>query len=191
MISRKIEKICKDFTKIENYEKAIADDSRWECHHRLETHFSDGTPRPANAKLLREELVALGMYWDRPPEELIFLSKSEHVSWHASGYNYCKGRHLSEDHKQKISEGNKGKQRTSEQRERYSAAAKKRGISPETRAKMVANRHWQPTAEYRNAISKAFKNRKWWNNGVINRREFECPEGFVPGRLPFSKSIPD
>ncbi len=27
------------------------------------------------------------------------------------------------------------------------------------------------------------KNRKWYNNGVINKLVTQCPEGFVPGRL--------
>lgn len=188
MINRKIEKICKDFTKIENYEKAIADNSRWECHHRLETHFSDGTPRPANAKLLREELVALGMYWDRPPEELIFLSKSDHTSWHASGYNYCKGRHLSEEHKRNISKSNKGKKHKPMSDETKKKLSEVHKGKPWTEAQRQSHGKWKPSESYREAVSKAFSGRKWWNNGIINRREFECPEGFVPGRLPFRKS---
>ena len=31
-------KYCKDYVKIENYEKAIKDSFKWECHHRLETN---------------------------------------------------------------------------------------------------------------------------------------------------------
>lgn len=34
---------CKDYKNIENYEKAAAENFKgWECHHRLETHNSDG-----------------------------------------------------------------------------------------------------------------------------------------------------
>ena len=37
---------CKDYQNIENYEKAKADNLKgWECHHRLETHNSDGERR--------------------------------------------------------------------------------------------------------------------------------------------------
>lgn len=32
-------------------------------------------------------------------------------------------------------------------------------------------------------ISKAIKGSHIYNNGIINKRAFECPEGFVPGKL--------
>ena len=52
---------------IENYDKAIADKTQvWECHHRREEFYS------------YKELIERGEYFDRPPEELIFLTKSEH-----------------------------------------------------------------------------------------------------------------
>ena len=84
MISRQnVKKFCKDFTKIENYEEATRDTTQiWECHHRLETHFSDGTQRPLHCQIRMRELVALEMYFDRPPEELIFLTKTEHNRLH-------------------------------------------------------------------------------------------------------------
>jgi len=39
------------------------------------------------------------------------------------------------------------------------------------------------TEETRANISKANKGRKYYNNGVIEVMRFECPEGFVPGRV--------
>lgn len=79
-------KYCTDITKIENYDKAKADNFKgWHCHHRLETHFSDGTRRSNEAQLTVAELKALGMYFDRPPEELIFLTKAQHTSVHFKG----------------------------------------------------------------------------------------------------------
>lgn len=72
---------CREFEKVENYEKAIADkEHTWICHHRLETHFSDGTERPNT--ISREEMIALDMYYDRPADELIFLTKAEHCKVH-------------------------------------------------------------------------------------------------------------
>ena len=103
MISRKqAYKYCKDYTKIENYEQAIKDDETWICHHRLETHFSDGTERPVNARLSLIELIVLGMYYDRPPEEFIFLRRKDHQRLHYKDYK------LSKEHKRKISESQKG-----------------------------------------------------------------------------------
>lgn len=39
------------------------------------------------------------------------------------------------------------------------------------------------TEEQRKAISVRLKNRVWWNNGKINIKAKECPEGFVRGKL--------
>ena len=52
---------------IENYAEAIADDTQfWDCHHRKEEFYSYA------------ELIARGEYFDVPPEDLIFLTESEH-----------------------------------------------------------------------------------------------------------------
>lgn len=96
----RIKEICKDFTKIENYDKAIADDALYVCHHRLETHFSDGTPRPKNAHISRDELQALDMYLSRPPEELIFLTLSEHSKLHNNCTTF--GPHSEKSRKKRI-----------------------------------------------------------------------------------------
>ena len=45
-MSYHLKQYCKDYENIENYEKAKKDDFKgWECHHRLETHTSDGKRR--------------------------------------------------------------------------------------------------------------------------------------------------
>lgn len=33
------------------------------------------------------ELIEMGLYWNRPPEELIFLTSSEHMRLHSTGSN--------------------------------------------------------------------------------------------------------
>ena len=87
--------ICNTPDLIENYDKVIADTERtWECHHRLETHSSDGKKRLTN--LTKRELIALGMYYDRPPEELIFLTKTEHRRLHPHHDNLKKYRDANE-----------------------------------------------------------------------------------------------
>ena len=124
-------RFCKEPEKIENYEKAKADDFKnWECHHRLETHNSDGERRLVD--ITRKELMALDMYYNRPAEELIFLKHSEHQFLH-----------------------HKGKPRSAETRKKLSEAGKGKNI-------------W-------------IKCTHWYNNGKINIRAKECPEGFVPG----------
>lgn len=136
---------CRNPKAIENYGFAISDEKHmWECHHRLETHFSDGTERPRNAQLSQAELKALDMYYDRPPEELIFLTKSEHRSLHS-----------------KIL----GKKWTNEQREKHSKLLKGRP----------------------NVGGDRIQGKKWYTNGFINVREYECPPYFRPGRVGMPK----
>ena len=53
---------CRTPELIENYDKAIADTTQtWDCHHRLETHNSDGERLLANVS--GSELVALDTYY--------------------------------------------------------------------------------------------------------------------------------
>lgn len=73
--------ISEEIEEIENYKVAKEDDFKgWNIHHRLETHNSDGEKRIVN--LTVEELKELGMYFNRPAKELIFLTRSEHAKLH-------------------------------------------------------------------------------------------------------------
>ena len=100
---------CEDISKIENYESAKKDNFKgWVIHHRLETHTSEGERRLVD--ISREELKALGMYYDRPPEELIFMITRDHLILHRKGGpGPNRSKHFSEEHRRKISESNKGK----------------------------------------------------------------------------------
>lgn len=88
----KTEGYCKDYTKIENYEKAIVDTTQtWHCHHRNERFYT------------KQELIDLGLYFDCPPCELIFLTVEEH------GKQYHKGRSdISEKRREHMSKAKKG-----------------------------------------------------------------------------------
>lgn len=182
---------CRTPELIENYDKAIADSTQtWCCHHRLETHNSDGERRLVD--ISSSELIALDMYYDRPPEELIFLTPIEHTSLHKAGKpSPNKGKHLSEETKAKLSAANKGHLVSEETRRKLSEASKGKHHSEETRKKMSETRKGHSVSEEtKKKISEAKKGRicnnkgtKWFNNGQINKRCFECPEGFVPGKL--------
>ena len=173
---------CKEPEKIENYEKAKADDFvGWECHHRLETHMPDGKRRAVD--ITQAELIALGMYYNRPASELIFLTKSEHrlyqkgkkrsaetknkIAAANKGRQPMLGKHHSEETKKKMSEANKGKH-TGEDNPFYG-----KHHSEETRKKM--------REAHKGNINT--KGKHWYNNGKINTMAKECPEGFVPGRI--------
>ena len=161
---------CSDIENVENYQKAKKDNFiGWECHHRLETHNSDGIRRDVD--ISHKELKALRMYWHRPASELIFLTESEHHALRRVSDSTRKklsaakkdenhpnyGKHLSEETKRKICEANKGKPKSDEAKKRMREAKK---------------------GENNPAFGK-----HWFNNGKINKRVKECPKGFVPGRL--------
>ncbi|MCQ2087806.1 MAG: hypothetical protein MJZ37_07075 [Bacilli bacterium] len=72
-----IKSYCRDdITKIENYDKAIADNETWECHHRLELTI-DG-----QFAHTEDSLDRLNMYYHRPYYELILLPLQEHHDIH-------------------------------------------------------------------------------------------------------------
>ena len=149
-MKHEFERYCKDYENIENYEKAKKYNFKgWCCHHRLETHNSDGERRLVDISV--EELKALRMYYKRPASELIFLPLGEHSALHGDGENNpFYGKKHTEEAKNKMREAKKGHL-----------------VSEETRKKM----------------GEANKGTRWFNNGKINKRAKECPEGFIPGML--------
>lgn len=135
------QKFCKDdISRIENYDKAAVDPTQtWVIHHRLELTL-DGEFAHS-----REELKRLGMYYDRPYFELIFLTRCEHQNLHHKGMqrstetkrkmseahkgenNPLYGKHHSDETKRKMSEAHKGRKRkpfTAEHRQKLSEAKK-------------------------------------------------------------------
>ena len=151
---------CKNYENIENYEKALADNFKgWECHHKLETHNSDGERRLVD--ITKKELMALDMYYNRTSSELIFMKHSEHQFLHHKGKTH------SEEAKKKMVEAHKGKHHSEETRKKMAEAKKGKQFSEEHKKK----------------LSEARKGMRWFNNGKINKRAKECPDGFTPGRL--------
>ena len=201
------EKFCKDYTNIENYDKALKDNFKgWNCHHRLETHNSDGERRLVN--ISAAELKALNMYYHRPASELIFLTTREHNPLHHKGNKYSLGKHFSEEtkkklseankgeknpmygkhfseeHKKKLSEANKGRHHSEESKKKMSEAHKGKHHSEESKKKLSeANKGKKLSEETKKKLSEARKGRRWYNNGKISKRAKECPDGFVPGRI--------
>lgn len=80
MIPNSVKQLCKgDVTKIENYEKALKDNThQWVVHHRKEDEL----------KVRAVYLIENNLYYHRPPEELIFLTSEEHSRHHATKDNH-------------------------------------------------------------------------------------------------------
>ena len=97
---------CEDISKIENYELAKRDDFKgWVIHHRLEL-----VETGAVVDSTKQDLKARGIYYNRPAEELVYLTRSEHQKLHRTGKpGPNRGKHFSEEHKRKLLESKKGK----------------------------------------------------------------------------------
>ena len=157
---------CKNYQDIENYEAAKKDNFKgWDCHHRLETHTPDGERRDVDIGY--KELKALGLYYNRPAEELIFLPRSEHDVYRKGKPGPNKGKKFSEETRRKMAESKKGKY-----------AGEKNPF--------YGRKHSEEAKEKMREVQKGNTNTKgthWYNNGEINIMTKECPPGFVPGRL--------
>ena len=90
---RQAKKYCKEeLSKIENYDKAIADTTQtWHLHHRTEIWWN------CTAK----ELIENECYYNRKACELVFLTHEEHRRLH--------NRNISEVTRRKMAEAKKGK----------------------------------------------------------------------------------
>lgn len=141
-------KYCRgDISKIENYDKAIADTTQtWHLHHRLELTLE------GELALTREELIMHDMYYNRPYYELIFLTKAEHMRLHriADGSvlkllesarncdhtgvnNSFYGKHHTESTKQKIRASLKGRHHSEVTRRKMSEHKKGKPLSDNNR----------------------------------------------------------
>ena len=145
-------------TLIENYDKAKADNFKgWVLHHRRETHYPNG--ERMMIEISAKELNALDMYKNRPANELIYMTASEHTSLHS------KGKRHSEETKKKLSEAAKQRPKENYKGENNGMYGKKH--SEESKRKMTESR----------------KGRRWFNNGIIEKFCYERPNGYKPGRL--------
>ena len=156
-------KYCKeDISLIENYAEALADTTQmWLCHHRNAEPFTGFS---------KADLIKMNMYYNRPASELKFVTSKMHEDIHGSckkAGKSNKGKHLSDDVKQKISETEKGKCLTSEHKYKISCALSGK----------------QKSEQHRSNISKANIGKHWYNNGIVSAYRSECPDGFKKGRL--------
>ena len=122
-----LEKYCKDYQNIENYEEALSSPLKYDLHHRLEISENKSS----------KDLIEENIYYDRPAEELIFLEQGEHMRLHNKGEknpNY--GKPKSAETRQKISEAQKG----------HEGYWKGKHLSTEARQKLseaYKGRHWR------------------------------------------------
>ena len=128
-----VKRVCEDYTNIENYEDAMADNSQvWELHHRRETNNLE-TGEIIFGGVKRKQLIAMGLYYHRPAEELIFLTRKEHNRIHGLTRRGIKVGPRSEECKKHISEALKGKIKSAEHCKNLSLAKMGVKLSDEAR----------------------------------------------------------
>ncbi len=143
---------CRDWTEIENYEKAITDkENMWVCHHRWETNDPE---RPCT----KAELIEAGHYYNVPAFDLIFLTKSEHAKIHK--LSSFRGKHLSEEYKKSLSEAQKGKHHSEETKKKMSESHKGKEIWNKGKKGFLKGR--KLSEETKLKMSEARK--KYWEN---------------------------
>ncbi len=115
MICKHITRYCKNYTNIENYDLAVADESVWICHHKLEAFFT------------MLELKKIGRYYDVPARELVFCKdEKEHQKWPHKGHIEKIDKFDHELLKHHGNQWNKDRHWSKEQKEKYSETVKNR-----------------------------------------------------------------
>ena len=148
-------KYCKNYTRIKNYEKAVKDpNTKWDCHHIFELEC------PV-IKALVPDLIAYGLYYNRPAEELIFLTPQEHHKLHADINNRFSGKKHSEESRKLMSAhgGNafRGRHHTPESIEK-------------NRLAHLGKKH---SKEFGKKVTERNIGRKWFTDGTNNKFCFE------------------
>ena len=164
-----VKKYCSDYKQIENYEKAKNDPFiKWECHHRFEL-------KCPLIKPLVKDLIASNLYYNRPAEELIFLTPSEHHNLHAVYNNRFRGKRHSEKTKliMSLHGGNafRGKHHTEEAKEKNRLAHLGKKMTPEKKQEWL----------------KIMAGRRWFTDGINDKFSVNCLEGFRPGRAKMNR----
>lgn len=213
-----LERVCSDYKNIENYEIAVNSEKKYHLHHKLEIQgdkvLSRQTlkemdlyfHRPSNELIFlteTEHRKLHGKYITDEQRKLLSLNNLGHP--------------VSEETKQKISQANKGKSAYNkgipmdEKTKLKLSIAKtgtKQNISDEERKRRSDlikeymathprdlsgknNPHYGITVSNEQKIrqSQKMKGRHWYNNGEISISAFECPSGFIPGRLNSSSGV--
>ena len=78
MINKRAKRYCsEDVSLIENYQEAISDEEKmWDIHHRRECDENGRT------LFTKKQLIDMGLYFNRPASELVFVTRSMHWKLH-------------------------------------------------------------------------------------------------------------
>ena len=163
---------------VENYRAAEKDDFKgWCLHHKREIE-NDGSTKT------RQELIDKGMYWNRPADELVFMTNEAHHKLHGKHPVKSTAIKISQTRLQRIANGeikvDTSCLHTPEVRAKISIANKKR-LADKNNHPMYG-KHQSEESRKKNSLSQ--RGRHWWNDGVSCKHAKECPgPEWKPGRI--------
>ena len=161
---------------IENYEFAKKDNFKgWHLHHRLELTL-EGEPA-----LTYKELKRMGMYYNRPYFELIYLKAGDHTRLH------LKNQPMKEEIKAKISNTTKGRPKSIQMRTKLSNKLKGRKLTEEWKHKLSESRKGKYKGKPLSEINRLHKAQAQQEIGV-KYREYKSNGGTMTYNE-FRKSI--
>lgn len=121
---------CEDISLIENYYEAINSNEMWVCHHRLEIQGDE--------KYSKRQLIEMRLYYERPANELIFMTPYNHRRLHNLGkMNPNYHREFSKEHRERISKSKANIPESTRQKMREAKLDKK--LSEEHKRKIREN----------------------------------------------------
>lgn len=162
---------CEPIEKIQGFQEASASTERYHIHHRFE-----------EMGLYRKDLLALGLLYNRPACELIFIRGKEHNSNHST-YDlseaylkvlFKKGNipEFTKEHRKHISESKKGVKQSPEHTANVIKACRKIRESQDYRNRLRVIQEKAGTTEKRNEQSSIIKN--LWNNNQEYRKTLQA-----------------
>lgn len=154
-----------------------------ETIEQIAKDYEEATKEAARASSEANKGEKNPMYGKKHSEE----AKKKISAAHKGEKNSFYGKHHSAETRKKISEGNKGKPTWSKGKKLSEETKKK--ISEAQKGENNHNYGKHFSEETKKKLSEAMKGNKyhlgkhWFNNGKINKRAYECPDGFIPGML--------
>ena len=163
---------------VENYAAAKSENFKgWCIHHKREIE-NDGSTKT------RQELIDKGMYWNRPADELVFMTNEAHNKLHGKHPVKSTAIKISQTRLQRIANGeikvDTSCLHTPEVRAKISIANKKRLADKKNHP--MYGKHQSEESRKKNSLAQ--RGRHWWNDGVSCKHAKECPgPEWKPGRI--------
>lgn len=184
---------CEDVQRIEGYIEASQSKENYDIHHRFE-----------EMGLSSRDLINLGMYYNRPACELLFMLRTEHTKMHKQNVKNCfdqiskftewsRNAWKTQEHRKKQKEGLQRVQSTEEYHRNLSISIRHSLSTPEARKKRsdIVKKQWCDSNR-RNKASKAtsslWKDPEYRNKVVTNMKKTQSTPEYIQKITAFNQA---